>query len=75
MKKLITVPVFLLSFAGLTGFGQSVAAEVDDNVRMEIAKLCKAQAEGAIDPEIITQDCIEQKMEELSGESGAKEES
>jgi hypothetical protein len=42
---------------------------------MEIAKLCKAQAEGAIDPEIITQDCIEQKMEELSGESGAKEES
>ncbi len=73
MKKSITVVLFLLSLAGLVVSGQSLAA--DNDVKAEIVKQCQAEAQGAIDPEIIAQECIEQKLQELSGEKKAKEES
>ena len=71
MNKLIAVPVFVLSLAGLFMSGQATA-NVSEELKARIASQCKAEAEGAVDPEILTQHCIEEKLQELSGEAEGK---
>lgn len=72
MKNIVSLFSVLLVGTGLAVAGQTLAGEAE--VKAEIAKACQAEAEGAIDPEIYVQECINDALEELKGAASQQKE-